>query len=323
MRDKWDRPINYMRISVTNRCNLRCQYCMPAEGVPLPKDYEELTVSELELIAKAAAELGIDRIKITGGEPLVRKDIGELIGRLKAVEGIQQVTLTTNGVLLSEYSKEFASSAPDCININLPSFDPLIYQRVTRRDELLRVKASLDTALQAGLKIKINCVGREDLSKGELIDFLAFVKENPVDVRFIEMMPIGLGKQQNVRTNDQIMLDLESASGQKLVPTTWKGNGPAVYYELAGHQGKIGFISAISHKFCETCNRVRITADGDLKLCLDYEKGVSIKQFAKDNDLEALTYAMHAAIYEKPQAHSFHELSNEQKEQRSMVEIGG
>ncbi len=325
MKDKWSRSINYIRISVTNRCNLRCNYCVPKEGIPVTDCAEELRIEEIEKIAGAGVKIGIDRIKITGGEPLMRKDLPEVIDRIKRIPGISQVTMTTNGVMLYDFLEPLVRAGVDCINVNIPSMDPFIYKEVTGRDELDKVLKSVRAALRAGVKIRINCVGRNDLTEAELTSFLAFAKENPVDIRFIEMMPIGLGSHYEVRPNDEIRKKLEVLSGNTLRISEYKGNGPAVYYEIEDYKGKIGFISAISHKFCESCNRVRINAKGDLKLCLNFERGVSLKEAAQGT-IEDLAAIMQKAIYEKPEAHSFHEESNELKEikeRKNMVEIGG
>lgn len=321
MKDNWNRQIDYMRISVTDRCNLRCTYCMPAEGAEWMKEEDVLTFSEILTIARAGAEIGITRLKITGGEPLTRAETPLLIKELKMIPGIQQVTLSTNGVLLGRYLEALLEAGLDSVNVNLPSMDPERYKEITRGDFFTTVLSNIRLAAESGLKVRINCVAREDLTEQDLLGYLALAKEYQVDIRFIEMMPIGYGKGQKVYENDQIRQRLDALTGSLPSESDYRGNGPAVYVEYPGISGKIGFISAISHGFCESCNRVRLTAAGDLKLCLNEAVGVSLKRLA-GNGVEAVEEAILQALHKKPRAHLFYE-DGDNKELKSMFQIGG
>lgn len=324
MIDLQGRNIDYLRISVTDRCNLRCVYCMPEDGItPLTHD-EILTFEELERICTCAAKLGIKKIKLTGGEPLVRLGIVDLVERVKAIEGIEQVTLTTNGVLLGKMASGLAKAGLDCVNVSLDTLNRQEFARITRRDELPRVLSGIDEALKAGLRVKINCVptGKSDLDG--LMKIAAIAKEKPIQVRFIEMMPIGLGEQFNGIPKEQLKTCMEDQFGPFSPCYEVCGNGPATYYSIKGFTGHIGFISAVTEKFCGTCNRVRLTASGFLKLCLHYDCGIDLREPLRSgiSDQEFLTI-MKNAIAHKPAAHHFEQPSVAHRELHSMAQIGG
>ncbi len=323
MKDKWKRNINYIRISVTDRCNLRCCYCMPEEGIEWESEDQYLSFDEIEKIVQAGAQIGIEKIKITGGEPLVRKGVTSLIANLKKISGIQQVTLTTNGVLLEENVDELVKAHIDSINVNLPSMDQKSYMEITRRDEFFQVYRGIEKAIRQGLQIRINCVNRENLLDSEIQEFLALIKKYQISVRFIEMMPIGYGKLYKTRDNDDIYKKIEELSNEKLTTSTFKGNGPAIYYDLKGYLGNIGFVSAVTHQFCDSCNRVRVSAQGDMKLCLNHDVGISLKKFAQTGTIQELKKAMEQAIYEKPKEHCFYQEEQKDIELKNMVQIGG
>ena len=273
MLDKLNRKIDYLRISVIDRCNLRCVYCMPEEGIEsIPHD-EILTYDEILRICEIVSELGIRKIKITGGEPLVRKDIVNLIRDIKNIDKIEQVTLTTNGILLHEMLDDLYDAGIDAINISLDTLNKDNFKKITRRDGLEKVLMSIDKAYDLGIRVKINCLAIRDFNLSELVEIASFAKDREIDVRFIELMPIGFGKKYTQIDNDEILSILESRFGTFEIVTEKRGNGPAKYYRNQNMKGCIGFISAISHEFCETCNRVRLTSNGFLKLCLQYNKG--------------------------------------------------
>ena len=258
MQDQYGREIDYVRVSITDRCNLRCTYCMPEAGVrPLPCA-DILRFEEIEAICQALSELGVSRVKITGGEPLVRRDAPELIRRLKALPGIRQVTLTTNGVLLLEQAEALLDAGIDGINISLDTLDAQVYARLTRRDALAQVLAGLDRLQSLGYdRVKLNCVPIKGINDDQLVPLTALAQRQPLAVRFIEMMPIGLGRDYPAISREEIMTQLAAAFGP-LTPSGQRlGNGPAQYYTLPGFAGQIGFISAVHHKFCAQCNRVR------------------------------------------------------------------
>ena len=325
MLDKLNRKIDYLRISVIDRCNLRCVYCMPEEGIEsIPHD-EILTYDEILRICEIVSELGIRKIKITGGEPLVRKDIVNLIRDIKNIDKIEQVTLTTNGILLHEMLDDLYDAGIDAINISLDTLNKDNFKKITRRDGLEKVLMSIDKAYDLGIRVKINCLAIRDFNLRELVEIASFAKDREIDVRFIELMPIGFGKKYTQIDNDEILSILESRFGTFEIVTEKRGNGPAKYYRNQNMKGCIGFISAISHEFCESCNRIRLTSSGFLKLCLHYNKGIVLKEPIRngisDEDLKKL---IHDTIWNKPISHKFGHASEEQDiELKNMVQIGG
>ena len=325
MLDKLNRKIDYLRISVIDRCNLRCVYCMPEEGIEsIPHD-EILTYDEILRICEIVSELGIRKIKITGGEPLVRKDIVNLIRDIKNIDKIEQVTLTTNGILLHEMLDDLYDAGIDAINISLDTLNKDNFKKITRRDGLEKVLMSIDKAYDLGIRVKINCLAIRDFNLRELVEIASFAKDREIDVRFIELMPIGFGKKYTQIDNDEILSILESRFGTFEIVTEKRGNGPAKYYRNQNMKGCIGFISAISHEFCESCNRIRLTSSGFLKLCLHYNKGIDLKEPIRngisDEDLKKL---IHDTIWNKPTSHKFGHASEEQDiELKNMVQIGG
>ena len=325
MLDKLNRKIDYLRISVIDRCNLRCVYCMPEEGIEsIPHD-EILTYDEILRICEIVSELGIRKIKITGGEPLVRKDIVNLIRDIKNIDKIEQVTLTTNGILLHEMLDDLYDAGIDAINISLDTLNKDNFKKITRRDGLEKVLMSIDKAYDLGIRVKINCLAIRDFNLRELVEIASFAKDREIDVRFIELMPIGFGKKYTQIDNDEILSILESRFGTFEIVTEKRGTGPAKYYRNQNMKGCIGFISAISHEFCESCNRIRLTSSGFLKLCLHYNKGIDLKEPIRngisDEDLKKL---IHDTIWNKPISHKFGHASEEQDiELKNMVQIGG
>lgn len=324
MQDRFGRTIDYIRISLTDRCNLRCLYCMPEEGIELCECEDVLRYEEFVRLCRIFAKLGTKKIKITGGEALVRKDAVNLIRVIKGIEGIEQVTLTTNGILLGDYLEELVDAGIDGINISLDSLDKEEFRKLTRVGNVDKVKESLAKALTyPNLKIKINCVPC-DGDKQNLLDIVALAKNNPVHVRFIEMMPIGEGKQFKFLGEDSIKAMIEEKYG-RLTPYDAKlGNGPSHYFSLRDFQGKIGFISAISHKFCHECNRIRLTCTGYLKTCLQYDIGTDLKELIRHGASDAmLEEAIVKTVYAKPLEHSFLQKDIAREEQGRMSAIGG
>lgn len=325
MTDQYGRKIDYIRISVTDRCNLRCTYCMPEEGVEQISHQEILTYDEIVRLCGICVGKGISKVKLTGGEPLVRKRIWDLIKAVKAVDGIEQVTLTTNGVLLKEQMGELFDAGISAVNISLDTLDPLMYERITRRDELANALAGIEEALKyPDIQVKINCVPLDKVNDNQWIPIAAMAKDRPLDVRFIEMMPIGQGKQYHGKTQDEILQCLEEAYGKAQMIEGNFGNGPSVYVQFRDFKGKIGFISAVSHGFCSECNRVRLTAEGFLKSCLQYTKGADLKEMLRNGKTdEEIGELIGQVIYRKPQSHHFEEAVGTEFEQRQMSFIGG
>ena len=329
MIDMCGRNIDYLRISVTDRCNLRCIYCMPEEGVQHVSRSLILQEEEILRICRVMAELGIRKIKLTGGEPLVRSGMPQLVEKLKNMTGIEKVTLTTNGVLLKEQMKDFARAGLDGLNISLDTLDEACSRRITRRDELDRMLEGISEALKyPEISLKINCVPL-GIPEQDLCRVALLARNHRVHVRFIEMMPIGMGKEFHGVSEEELLGIL----GEKLPrfsPYAGEplGNGPCHYYDVDGFSGKIGFISAMSHKFCGECNRIRLTSQGFLKTCLQYAAGrdlrAMIRSGGSDEELKAVILE---ALAEKPDGHAFGGSLEKQKEDKTeklcMAQIGG
>ena len=323
LKDQYNRTINYMRISVTDRCNLRCTYCMP-DGITCVPMREILSYEEIAMICSQAAALGIDRFKITGGEPLVRRGCASLIRMLRQIEGVRQITLTTNGVLLEEQLDNLMQAGLDAVNISLDTIDREQYIAITGYDQLERVLSSIRIA--AGkLPVKINCVVQKDVNEEAPVELAGLARELPVDVRFIEMMPIGSGKLLTSVPNAAVLKKIESAFGKSMPDEAVHGNGPATYRRLEGFSGSIGFISAVHGKFCSSCNRLRLTSTADLKPCLCYADTVPLREILRDGlpDRDGrIREGILEAVSRKPLMHCFE--NNEQiTEQKRMAQIGG
>lgn len=321
MRDQYGRVIDYLRISVTDRCNLRCVYCMPEEGVKLLPHEEVLSFEEMLSVSRAAAMLGIRHIKVTGGEPLVRKGVAEFIGKLKQTAGIETVTLTTNGILLPEKIEELVQAGIDGINISLDTLNPEKFRTMTRKGEVEQVLAGIRSALPyRQFTVKINCVLDGEDWKKDAADIAGIAKNHPVHVRFIELMPLVKRKKTDGQEREVRNL-LEEVYGPMEVCRERFGSGPSIYYEIPGFQGKIGFISAVSHKFCNQCNRIRLTCDGVLRMCLQSDSGVDLKKILRQGASEAeLGAVIHDALTAKPKEHRF-ECDSIRAE--AMSQIGG
>ncbi len=326
MIDGYKREIDYLRISVTDRCNLRCLYCMPEDGVALVSHDEILRYHEILRLVRIFASMGIRKIKLTGGEPLVRRQLAQLVQEIKKIPGIQQVTLTTNGVLLREQIKELAEAGIDGINLSLDSLEESEYTKITRRAMLPQVwEGFLEAMEYPHILLKINCVPWRQ-SKESLVRMAELAQKYPVHVRFIEMMPIGLGTLFEGYREAEIYDILREKYGEGRPVKEVLGNGPGHYIQFQGFQGNIGFISAVSHKFCDTCNRVRLTAQGYLKTCLQYDKGADLRELlrsgATDREIEE---RIQRALLVKPRCHSFLEKTEniEDSEKKMMSQIGG
>ena len=323
MKDQYGREIDYIRISVTDRCNLRCKYCIPECGIASVGHENILNFDEITRIVAECAKLGIKKVKITGGEPLVRRELHSLVARIKNTPGIEQVTLTTNGIFLNEQIERLAEAGIDAINISLDTLDSAKFKKITGFDALDKVLDAIELCKDyQGVKLKLNVVTLADYNKDEILDFAKFTKKNDIDVRFIEMMPIGLGEGFEGYAQDYIRGVLEKKYGPLEECQGKHGNGPAVYYRVPGFKGKIGFISAISHQFCDSCNRVRLTAEGLLKPCLQYAEGIDLKKAIREGD-EPLENLIRKGIFDKPKEHNFRSSTIEGREQKLMSKIGG
>lgn len=325
MKDQYGRQINYMRVSVTDRCNLRCIYCMPEEGIKQVSHQDILTYDEIVQIVNAAAAVGITRIKLTGGEPLVRKNLAGLVEALRAVPGIEEVTVTTNGILLKEQIGKLAKAGISAVNISVDSLDPDMYASIARKDALAAVLEGMEAAVSCpGLKVKINCVPLKGLNEEEWVRLAQIARERPIDVRFIEMMPMGLGRDFQGSSQKEVLERLRETFGPEQYLGGNFGNGPATYVHFNGFAGKIGFISALSHKFCSECNRIRMTAEGFLKPCLQYASGEDLREMIRNGaSEEELIRAINRTIYYKPACHHFEVDDSAEFEHKKMFRIGG
>lgn len=323
LKDAYGRKINYLRISLTDRCNLRCNYCMPPNGVD-PIEHERiLRYEELILIIEAAAQLGISSIRLTGGEPLIRKGVIPFIKLISSIEGIDDIALTTNGVLLGEMGQDLKKAGISRVNISLDTLDREKYKKITGKDSLHKVINSIDASFGLGFNpIKINVVLLKDYNFDEVLDFVNMSKDRPLHIRFIEMMPLGESPGNFNRSF------VSWSNALAIVKTHYNvrensgpnGKGPAKYYNIDGFQGTFGFITAVSEHFCQQCNRVRITSDGKLKTCLFGENEVNLKKLSQLGDIEKIKEALILAIMKKPQSHN---IKSNTTTSRFMSQIGG
>lgn len=360
--DSFDRTIDYLRISVTDRCNFRCVYCMPEEGAPIAPKADILTFEEIERLARIAVSLGMTKIRLTGGEPLVRRDIDQLVARIGAIDGLRDLSMTTNGFLLPRYAADFASYGLNRINISLDTLRADRFTKLARRGSLDQVLAGIQAAVEAGLTpLKLNCVAMRGWNDDEVVDFARLTLEQPFDVRFIELMPINwsrgddsTGEMQSFfelsgsarpGRSDQILLyansDLSTfretfhgtesrlQTGQldaaqmrhafigtaeirerierslgPMMPAEIVTNGPARSFRLAGASGTIGFISQITNDMCQSCNRLRLTADGMLRPCLMADGEVDLRTPLRDGaDDAAIAELFRLTVFHKPREH--------------------
>lgn len=320
MHDTCGRKIDYLRISVTDLCNLRCKYCIPEKGVPLKRHEDILTYEEILRVVQEAAALGVTKVRITGGEPLVRREIAELIRGIAAIPGIRDIGLTTNGLLLAEQAAALKAAGLHRVNISLDTLNAEKYSEITRGGELAQVLAGIQAAREAGLTpIKINAVLIGGFNDDEIEAFVALTQAEPMDVRFIELMPIGEASTWSAGhfiSNETVLKRIPA-----LMPLADQdARSPARYYQLPGAQGKIGLINPISSHFCASCNRLRLTADGRLKPCLNTDTEISLKPSLRGD--ESLRSRLLEAARLKPESHDI--LTADYKPvARNMHQIGG
>ena len=325
MFDRYQREIHYLRLSETDLCNLRCRYCMP-DGVEKLEREAVLTYEEFLRLAALFARCGIDTVRVTGGEPLVRKNVAQLVAGRKETPGIRRVTLTTNAVLLAEQLPALLDAGLDSVNISLDTLRPEVFRQITARDDYAAVQAGLQAALQSGLPVKLNCVPQAGVNEGELEQLAALAKDNAMQVRFIEMMPIGYGAAMPCISGPELRARF-ARRWPELAPLSPAqehalGDGPAVYYTVPGWQGSIGFIAAVHGKFCASCNRVRLTSQGFLRPCLASETGCDLRALLRSGADDAqLLAAIRETIWAKPREHHFNDSS--MPATRGMYRIGG
>lgn len=317
MIDKYGRQIDYMRISVTELCNLRCRYCMPEEGI-VKRDHEEMMTAEETIDAvKAAVSLGVKKIRVTGGEPLVKRGIVELCENIAAIDGVEELCMTTNGTLLPGYARELRAAGVDRVNISLDTLKADRYKEITRIGELSEALSGIEAAFEAGFeKVKINTVLMGGFNDDEIEYFVRLTIDRPLEVRFIELMPIGGGIEFEKARFISCVRVLESVPGLEPLDMT---DGVAAMYALPGAKGRVGLIRPISCDFCEGCNKIRLTADGMLKPCLHSGAEISIKGRSR----EEMTEVIREAILSKPQMRETLDAENPSHAGRNMNSIGG
>lgn len=318
--------IDYLRLSVTDRCNYRCVYCMPPEGVPFKPHEEILSYEDMAFFVRTAVDLGIDKVRITGGEPLVRRGLADLVGLLHDIPGVRDISLTTNGVLLPRFAEELKAQGLNRVNISVDSFDPARYRELTRGGSLKSALAGVEAALRSHLDpVKINVVMMPELLR-ELPAFVEITREKPLHVRFIEWMPVGGCSPRSVGealTKDRLMAELQhlgAESAGPLRPVSSPGGwGPARYYRFPGYEGTLGFIGSMSDHFCGECNRIRLTADGKLKNCLFSSHEVDVKPAMQRRDRESVL----ADISESLECKTFDKNLLPGRTSRGMSQVGG
>lgn len=327
MRDGQGRTIDYLRVSLTDRCNLRCRYCMPEECPRWLPGEQLLTDQELLQAVQLLVSMGIRDVRLTGGEPLLRENLEELAARIVSMDGVRRVSLTTNGVLLAEKLPALVQAGISGVNISLNALDRDCYRQITGRDVWEQAWEGFERAVSyAGrLTVKVNVVPMKGINEEQLVPLAALAARYPVHVRFIEMMPVGCGATVEGLREEEVRSKLEAVFGPMLPAEAPGGSGPAVYRRPEGFPGSIGWISAVSHKFCHSCSRIRLTADGWLKTCLQYEAGLHLSDLLRtDVSGETLRQAVAEAIRKKPACHAFGEAQEgEGWEKRPMSGIGG
>ena len=324
--DSFGRSHNYLRISVTDRCNLRCSYCMGPEGVDWLDREKILRYEEIVEVVKVAAGLGINKIRITGGEPLVRKDLSLLVKELRRIPGIKDLSLTTNGLLLAKQAKELHDAGLNRVNVSLDSLDPENYRQITNGGDLKEVLSGIEAALTVGLlPVKINVVLMKGLNDHEIPAFLKIASERPLQIRFIEYMPLGTGNNERLESaflSAATVLETAAALGAPLTENSQNncGGGPSDLFKLPGSAGSVGLIHPVSSRFCSTCNRLRLTADGFLKPCLYWNDELAVRPCLGDS--EALSNLFFQAMEIKKEKHGM-SADGQLISTRCMSRIGG
>ena len=330
LKDRYGRVHDYLRISVTDRCNLRCLYCMPEEGVEFAESSALLSYEQIAEVVKAGAALGIRKLRITGGEPLIRPKLDSLIARLSNIPGIEDIALTTNGIFLAKQAKALREAGLKRVNISLDTLDPARFRFIARRGDLQRVMEGIEAAAEAGVDlIKLNCVLLKGVNEDEIAAFLRMAYERPLHVRFIEYMPIGHADEGWKAHYLPLSRVLETAREQGYSITRKNGvagNGPSDDWEMAGGVGSFGLIHPISDHFCKSCNRLRLTADGNVKPCLYWVDELNVKTALGDPD--AMRELFFKAMAIKPENHEMaakleDAAQSHRPTERRMSQIGG
>jgi cyclic pyranopterin phosphate synthase len=331
--DSFQRSISYLRVSVTDRCNLRCVYCMPEQGVPFVPHEEILTLEEMARIIRVAAGMGLRRVRLTGGEPLVRKGVVDLVRWIAQTPGIEDISLTTNGMILASHAHELAAAGLKRVNVSLDTLRPQRFRQITRRGDLSAVMAGIAAARDAGLTpLKLNVVVMREVNHDEIAEIARTTVDEDWQVRFIELMPFVDEQETCIRDTsltlgfvptEEVKRQIEEALGPLTVAEASTGGGPGRYYRLPGARGLIGFISPLSEdQFCTTCNRMRLTADGKIRPCLLTDHEVNLKEtLRRGGSDDELRQRLLEALDSKPDAH--HLGDGNRPKWRKMAQIGG
>lgn len=323
MVDMWGRNITYLRVSVTDRCNLRCRYCIPTSGLEYAAMEELLSLDEIYRAIKLFSELGIQKVRITGGEPLVREGVIQLIRDVKKLPNIKEVYITTNGTCLGDKLRELIEAGIDGVNISLDTLREDRYRYITGGGDFNKTMEAVFKAIESGIGVKINTVAMKKFNDDEILDFAALSEKYPVDIRFIELMPIGEKKEFEEIPSDLIKEIILKNKEITVYKDEKRIEGPAEYIKPKDGKGRIGFISPLSHSFCSNCNRIRLTSKGFVKQCLHWKYGVGIRDFLRSNKSdEDIKNAIRKCIYSKPQEHCFNKIS-ENADKQYMSQIGG
>ena len=321
MKDNYGRDINYLRISLTENCNLKCIYCLPEDFISKKCDETKILSEENVLsIVTAAKEMGINKIRLTGGEPLLRKDIVSIVSGIKKA-GIDEIYITTNGILLSEKIKSLCEAGLSGINVSLDTLDEKQFEEITRGGKILKVLDGIEKSCENGLKVKINSVIIKGINENAIKNLAELTLKKDIDVRFIELMPVGQGRKYIGIKNEYIYNLLQNLFQFK--KEFFEIKGVTKYYKLKNSRGKIGFISPINNCFCDTCNKIRITSDGNIKRCLNINGHINIKKYLDDGaDKETIKSILKNEILKKPEKHLFGK-ENDDEEMKNMNQIGG
>jgi GTP 3',8-cyclase len=322
--DTYQRTINYLRISVTDRCNLRCVYCMPEGGISLMSHLDILSYEEIITLVKAAAELGIDKVRLTGGEPLVRAGVSDLVKMIADIDTIKDISMTTNGVLLAKYAAELKEAGLDRVNVSLDTLKPERFHQITRCGKLEETLKGIEAAKEANLTpVKINMVAMAGVNDDEIVDFAKKTVTDGWNVRFIEQMPVSAPGEEAAKLFSVKDMKLRIDPLGKMEPFKMStGNGPAKYYKLPGASGTIGFITPVTEHFCDECNRLRLTADGKLRLCLLQEDEIDLREPLRSGaSIEELKTIIKDAIGKKPKGHTLGEEGRHKG--RPFSQVGG
>ena len=327
LKDSFGRTVNNLRISVTDRCNFRCRYCMPEEGMQWMERSELLSFEELTRLTRIFADLGVRHIRLTGGEPLMRKELHKLVKQVSGIPGVEDIALTTNGYFLADQAKELVKAGLTRINISLDSLDPVRFTEMTRRDSFQRVWEGIEAADRVGLRpIKINAVLIRGVNENEIPRFAELARSRSFVIRFIEFMPIGSDdgwSRDKVVTGKEIIAAMEAAVGKRLLPVELRGAQPADRFVFEDGIGEIGLIDSVSEPFCGNCNRVRLTSDGKLRTCLFSLQETDLRALLRGNETDAtIRKTIVDAVWRKEEGHLINR-PGFVRPSRSMSQIGG